>query len=141
MKVFLSIFKNEHCSSCNIALKLPKKRRECKVCRKSNIDKLFCTSCSIKVKKPHTLGLKNNRYCLACHSISSKSFLYISTTNRLSYNSEKSAENLEFSANSLENFENPEETQTPTKKEEEKLIKNKTLGLKQRLSKLIVKVT
>ena len=66
MKVFLSVFKSEKCTSCNIAFNITMKRRECKLCSNLYPGKLFCTSCSTKIRRPNSLLY--DRYCLSCHS-------------------------------------------------------------------------
>jgi hypothetical protein len=72
MKVFLSVFQNKKCSSCNRAFQITWKRRQCAECRKSYLEQLFCTDCSIKVKASKKLILGHRRYCLQCHSLIEK---------------------------------------------------------------------
>ncbi|CAG9334872.1 unnamed protein product [Blepharisma stoltei] len=63
MDVFISVFKETKCYSCNSKVSMTKKRRKCVKC-----EHLFCTSCSIKVKAPDLGFLRHRRYCLQCHS-------------------------------------------------------------------------
>ena len=65
MNVFLSVFKKEKCRACNRKFVITMKRRECKICSNIYLEHLFCTACSIKIRKPKTFSY--DRYCLSCH--------------------------------------------------------------------------
>ena len=69
MKVFMSVFKHEKCTSCNRAFQITWKRRLCRECSKCYVEQLFCTDCSIKVKAPEKGLFRHKRYCLTCHAL------------------------------------------------------------------------
>jgi hypothetical protein len=67
MKAFASIFnKDANCANCREVFKL-KRRRQCIICSKGYVEKLFCKNCSIKENSPKYGFLAPKRYCLNCY--------------------------------------------------------------------------
>lgn len=67
INTFKSIFKpNMKCAKCENRLGL-KRRRQCLVCSRWYVEKIYCKTCSIKVKKEGARFSKA-RYCSDCFS-------------------------------------------------------------------------
>lgn len=88
MKVFLSVFKSEKCASCNKAFQITMKRRMCRKCRNLQLEKLFCTECSVKRKAPELGFFRHKRYCIQCYNIEEQRY-------RATVRVEKSPDNLD----------------------------------------------
>src|SRR5574343_111327 len=89
MKIFTSYFTSgSKCQNCSKKFALGK-RRVCSVCSKYYIEALFCSLCSIKVKKHHNEEISNKSLCLVCYSKLSGPSERLSTSPKKYLNSAK----------------------------------------------------